>query len=153
MTLNQLNRAGQDFVQKAVNFASKKHAGQKDDEGRDYYIAHLHPVLMSVYMLTKDADVLASAVLHDTIEDTDTTYDELLEHFGKRVADLVYEVTHEGKADQYGFYFPRLKSAEAIMIKLIDRASNISRMESWDIGRREHYLKKTKFFKDGSDKR
>ncbi len=42
-----------------------------------------------------DPFVLAAALLHDTIEDTDTTYDELVEAFGKRVADIVAEVTDD----------------------------------------------------------
>jgi (p)ppGpp synthase/HD superfamily hydrolase len=63
------------------------------------------------------------------------------------------EVTHEESNDNFGYYFPRLKTREGIMIKLADRLSNISRMDSWDIARREHYLKKTKFWKDGTERR
>ncbi len=139
------------MIQKAIEFAQKKHEGQKDDEGKDYFIQHLLVVGKAVTKLTEDMEVIQASYLHDTLEDTDTTYDELVEVFGKRVADLVNEVTQEGQKDEYGFYFPRLKSKEAILIKLIDRASNITRMESWDEKRKEHYLKKTKFWKDGSD--
>jgi (p)ppGpp synthase/HD superfamily hydrolase len=148
-----MNKADTDFILKANNFAISKHLGQKDDEGKDYYLHHLVPVQTMIFMLTQDAEVISAAVLHDVLEDTETTYDELVENFGKRVADLVHEVTHEGKKDGYGFYFPRLHSKEAILIKLIDRANNISRMDSWDIARREHYLKRTKFWKDGKDRK
>ena len=61
------------------------------------------------------------------------------------------EVTHEGQKDEYGYYFPRLKSQTGIMLKLADRLSNISRMQSWSKKRRSHYLRKTKFWKDGGD--
>ena len=109
---------------------------------------HILPVGEAVSILTNDEDIICAAFLHDILEDTNTTYEELVKEFGKRVADFVNEVTHEGKEDEYGFYFPRLKSKEAIMIKLIDRASNISRMNSWDEKRKKQYLKRTKFWKD-----
>ena len=139
------------MINKAVKFAKEKHKGQLDDEGKDYFEKHILKVCNAVECLTKDENIICASLLHDVLEDTDTTYEELKKEFGERVADLVSELTQEGKKDNYGFYFPRLKSKEAIMIKLIDRASNISRMQSWDEKRREHYLKKTKFWKDGSD--
>ncbi len=99
-----------------------------------------------------DDEMVAASYLHDTLEDTDTTYEELKREFGERVANLVHEVTHEGQKDNYGYYFPRLKSKDAIIIKLADRINNLTRMDSWDIARQEHYLQKTRFWKDGSDK-
>lgn len=131
----------------AFLFARRKHEGQLDDTGEKYYDAHVFPVADAVAKFTSDDDVVIAAVLHDTIEDTDTTYEEIVELFGKRVADLVMEVTQEGKKDGYGYYFPRLKTAEGILIKLCDRASNVSRMQSWNRHRRQHYLRKTKFWK------
>ena len=138
-------------IVEAVDFAIKKHDGQLDDNDEDYFTEHLWPVMMGVMNFTSDTEVIVASVLHDTIEDTKTTYKQIEKKFGKRVADLVNEVTCEGKSDQYGKYFPRLHSKEAILIKLIDRASNISRMDSWDEKRKKQYLKKTQFWKDGSD--
>ena len=132
-------------------FVRKKHKDQLDDEGIDYVNAHLWPVARILHHVGCDKEICMAGLLHDTLEDTNTTYEELVESFGKRVADLVLEVTHEGQADEYGYYFPRLKSKEAIMIKLADRLSNISRMDSWDEKRQSQYLRKTKFWKDGSD--
>lgn len=137
---------------RAMNFAREKHKGQLDDDGLDYFTSHLIPVMMATIRIYPNKEVGQAAILHDVLEDTSCTYEELEKEFGKKVADLVYELTDEGKVDQYGKYFPRLKSKEAIMIKLIDRASNISRMSSWDEKRQEHYLKKTKFWKDGKDR-
>jgi (p)ppGpp synthase/HD superfamily hydrolase len=129
-------------------FAYRKHKGQLDDSGLPYFDAHILNVVNIIKNVTTDVDVICAAYLHDTIEDTETTYEEIKEEFGKRVADLVMEVTHDGQKDNVGYYFPRLKSQEGIMIKLADRLSNISRMEAWDISRREHYLKKTRFWKN-----
>ena len=67
------------------------------------------------------------------------THPRYFAQFGPEVADLVNEVTHEGTKDDWGYYFPRLKSKEGILIKLCDRASNISRMDSWSEKRQQHY--------------
>lgn len=139
-------------IKRAINFADKKHFGQKDDSGKNYFDSHCKVVGEAVAKFTNNEEVIVAAYLHDTIEDTDTTYPELVENFGQKVADLVMEVTHEGQKDNYGYYFPRLNSADGILIKLCDRASNISRMQPWSEDRRKQYLKKTCFWKDGSDK-
>lgn len=128
-------------------FAVQKHGDQKDDCGKDYFASHLVQVAQILMHVTKDNEIIAAAFLHDTLEDTDTTYEELEATFGKRIAGLVHEVTHEGKKDEKGFYFPRLESRDAILIKFADRLSNLSRMESWDEKRKQHYLKKSKFWK------
>ena len=133
------------------NFAYKKHSRQKTDDGRPY-IQHLRKVVNILKEVTTDEDIISAGWLHDTIEDTDTTVDELSQRFNERIANLVYEMTHEGKKDNYGYYFPRLKSKEAIMIKFADRLANMSDMECWDEERQNHFLKRSKFWKDGSDK-
>lgn len=140
------------IIKEARTQAEIAHKGQLDDSGKDYFSSHIVRVARAVSLFTKDDEIIAASYLHDTIEDTDLTYEDLVNLFNKRVADLVMEVTHEGQKDEYGYYFPRLKSKEAILIKLCDRASNISRMEPWSEERRAHYLKKTMFWKDGSDK-
>lgn len=132
---------------KAVIFAREKHKGQLDDDGIDYFSSHIQQVEQIVRKVTEDEDVICAALLHDTLEDTSTTYEELVQNFGKRIADLVNEVTHEGKADSKGYYFPRLKSKDAILIKFADRLSNLSRMNSWPLDRQAHYLRKSKFWK------
>lgn len=130
----------------AYAFARKKHQGQKDDDGKDYFYSHILPVYQGVKCFTEDNDTLCAALLHDTVEDTQTTYSELVKEFGLHIADLVMEVTHDGTKDK-GYYFPRLHTAEGILIKLCDRASNVSRMDAWSEGRKMHYLKRTKFWK------
>lgn len=137
---------------KAQQFAKRKHEGQKDDAELDYYISHILQVVHIIREVTDDVDIICAAHLHDTIEDTETNYEELVTEFNQRVADLVMEVTHDGEDDHYGRYFPRLKSKDGYILKFADRLSNLSRMDCWDIGRREHYMKKSKFWKDGSDK-
>jgi len=139
------------ILDKAINFGREKHKGQKDDGGNDYFEAHcmnVFGILVNVVNVTKNSHILVAGVLHDTLEDTETTYEELKKEFGKEVADLVNEVTHEGSKDENGFYFPRLKSKKAIIIKFADRLSNLSRMNGWDKKRQEHYLKKSAFWRN-----
>ena len=140
------------MIDKARLFSIRKHIDQKDDCGKDYFEAHVQQVANIMMTVTKDADMICAAYLHDTIEDTATTYDELVSEFNQRTADLVMEVTHDGTNDNFGYYFPRLHTKCGIALKLADRLSNVSRMQSWDVSRQEHYLQKTKFWKDGSER-
>lgn len=137
----------EDLTFKARLFAREKHKNQKDDDGKDYFDAHVFQVFSIILRVTDDPDILAASLLHDTLEDTDTTYEELVKEFGKRIADLVLELTHEGQKDSKGYYFPRLKSKDAIMIKFADRLSNLSIINSWTLDRQAQYLRKSKFWK------
>lgn len=135
-----------DLIIKAIKFAEKAHCGQLDDDNKNYFDTHLMPVMQILSVLTDDHVTLCAAILHDTLEDTKTTYNELVLEFGTEIADLVNELTHDGKNDSKGYYFPRLRSEKAIMIKFADRLSNLSRMSSWPKKRREQYLRKSKFW-------
>jgi len=135
-------------VSKAIVFGAKAHDGQLDDAGKDYFMTHCWQVYEIVKVLyPEDFALQTAALLHDTLEDTDITYEVLLEEFGGDVADLVHEVTHERRADDTGWYFPRLHSIRGIVLKFADRASNLSRMERvWDEARVQKYIKKSTFW-------
>jgi len=134
-------------IARAMNFATYAFRGKLDDEGKTYFKAHCLQVYNILKQVTDDEDVLVAGLLHDIIEDTPYLHADLQAFFGKRVADLVNEVTHEGQADQYGYYFPRLHSKEAILIKFADRLSNLSRMGGWPKGRQRHYMTKSRFWR------
>lgn len=150
MDITKLRFEDLQMINKAIEFAMKKHKDQKDDCGRCYFEAHLMQVFQIIEVISADYVLLCASVLHDTIEDTETTYEELCDVFNSEIADLVMEVTHEGQKDSYGFYFPRLRTQRGIILKFADRISNLSRMDSWDKGRIKQYLKRSKFWKDGS---
>lgn len=132
---------GANKVQSARSFASERHSGQLDDSGVPYFSAHVEQVVRIVSQVTNDPDILAAAYLHDLLEDTETTYDELVGLFGENVAAYVLELTKEGRNR-----FPRLHSTEAVMIKFADRLSNLSRMEPWDEDKRERYIRSSVFW-------
>jgi (p)ppGpp synthase/HD superfamily hydrolase len=95
----------------------------------------------------EDENLIAAGYLHDTIEDTETTYAELVEAFNRDVADLIMEVTQEGRKDRFGYYFPRLESQRGVTLKFADRLSNLTRMQSWSPKRRAQYLRKSRFWR------
>lgn len=135
-------------LSKAVQFAKRKHGNQLDDDGK-LYINHPITVCNLVQIVApEDINLMCAAVLHDTIEDTDTTYEELVQEFNQDIADLVNEVTHEHNPVR-GYYFPRLYSQRGITLKFADRLSNVSRMDAWSEKRKAQYLRKSKFWLSG----
>lgn len=137
-------------IEKAREFAKVKHQGQVDDEGKDYFKAHICQVVAILEEVTDDWRIICAGYLHDILEDTETTFLELAREFASNVPQLVYEVTHEGDKE-HGFYFPRLHSKEAVLIKFADRLSNLSRMKGWNEERQSHYLRRSKFWKTSSE--
>jgi len=131
---------------KALDYASKKHRGQMDDRGRPYFFAHVIQVYNVLLDVTDDEATICAGLLHDVIEDTDTTYEELVHEFNKEIADLVMEVTHEG-TDYRDFYFPRLESRKAILVQFADRLSNMSRMRDWPGDVQQRFLEDSMFWR------
>ena len=89
-------RGDLEFVLGAAEFAARKHRDQRrKDQGASPYINH--PIAVADLLLkhgaVDDPKVIAAALLHDTIEDTETSYEELRGRFGATVADIVVEVT------------------------------------------------------------
>ena len=140
----------EDWEQRAYDFAKEKHAHEfDDDKTTPYFDSHVLKVVAILKCIIQDHDLITAAYLHDTLEDTGTTYQEITGLFGDRVASLVFEVTHEGTGRE-SYYFPRLKSREAAMIKFADRLSNLSRMTIWPEEKQTDYLKRSKFWKSES---
>jgi guanosine-3',5'-bis(diphosphate) 3'-pyrophosphohydrolase len=121
-------------VKSAELFAKKRHLGQIRKDGTATVYMHLKSVvskLKNIEMI--DEDVLAAAWLHDIIENTDTTFDEIDQLFGKKVALLVLSLTKDNnvsKIAQEQQYVKQLRrsSLEAKMIKLCDIASNLNQV-------------------------
>ncbi len=137
----------------AISFAAKKHATQKR-KGADEqpYINHVLEVvnLLANIGKVKDYDVLIAAVLHDTIEDTETTKKEITKLFGATVCKYVLEVTDDKnlpKAERKQLqikHAPHL-SDSAKQIKLGDKISNIRDVsenppDGWSDKRRLEYI-------------
>jgi guanosine-3',5'-bis(diphosphate) 3'-pyrophosphohydrolase len=124
---------GLPLVCEAAEFAARRHTGQaRKGRGNEPYVNHLAEVanLLAAATEGKDAELVAAGWLHDTIEDTETTREELLQDFGRRVADLVAEVTDDmslskDQRRQRQIVEAPHKSPGAKLIKIADKISNI----------------------------
>ncbi len=124
------------IMEEAIQFAAEKHEGQTRKGSKKPYICHPVEVMMLVAKMTPDAEVAAAAALHDTIEDTDTTYEELKDRFGKRIAGLVQSESEDKRPGmpkseswhirkEENIAHVKTESREAKMIMLADKLSNI----------------------------
>jgi guanosine-3',5'-bis(diphosphate) 3'-pyrophosphohydrolase len=125
--------AGLRLVSEAAELAARRHNGmQRKGRGNEPYINHLAEVanLLSAATDGADAELVAAGWLHDTIEDTETTREELAQKFGERVVDLVVEVTDDmtlpkSERRRLQVVDARKKSPDAKLIKIADKISNI----------------------------
>jgi len=144
---NTLDRG---LVDKALEFASERHKGQLDDQGRPYFFAHIVQVYGILIDVSDDTEILCAGLLHDILEDTDTSYEELRSVFTPNIAEIVMMVTHNKNK-----VFPNLKATEeynvlfhkAVLVKFADRLSNLSRMESWSDMKRYEYINSSIFWR------
>ena len=91
MMTNQL------LLNKALTFCINKHKGQLRKYTNDPYHTHCVRVMKKLQTVTNDIEMLIAALLHDTVEDTNTTIEEIRIHFGNRVAYLVKGLTDVSK--------------------------------------------------------
>ncbi len=88
-----------DKVTKAIEFAAKAHDGMERKKDKTPYILHPLEAAVIVGTMTDNRDVISAAVLHDVVEDTDITIEEIEEIFGNRVRVLVESETENKRAD------------------------------------------------------
>lgn len=153
---------GLSILVSATAFAAEKHRNQrrKDEEASPYIN---HPIALASVLVNEagigDTTVVAAALLHDTIEDTATTAEELLEAFGELIADVVLEVTDDKslpKAERKRLqveHAPRL-SQGAKLVKLADKICNLRDVRrtpplDWSLNRRREYFDWAKSVVDG----
>ena len=147
---------------KALAFAAHKHRDQrrKDAEASPYIN---HPIALADLLVNEggvtDVEVLCAALLHDTVEDTATTPEELTDAFGARVAGIVAEVTDDKrlpKAERKRLQVEHAAglSREAKLVKLADKTCNLRDVANrapahWDLARRREYFDWAKRVVDG----
>jgi len=143
-------------------FAAHKHRAQrrKDKEASPYIN---HPIALADVLANEggveDPVTLCAALLHDTIEDTRTTYQELRKAFGKEIADVVMEVTDDKSLRKYVRKRRQIEHApylsrRAKLVKLADKICNLRDVNrsppvQWSQGRRRKYYEWAKQVIDG----
>ena len=134
------------LLEKAYRFAAEVHAGQQRKSGEPF-VAHPIEVALILTDLRMDADTLCAALLHDTVEDTDTTVEQVSELFNPQVAQLVQGVTKitrievESLTDEQAATIRKMfvamsKDIRVIVIKLADRLHNMRTLSALKEDRR-----------------
>uniref|UniRef100_A0A914VFA7 Guanosine-3',5'-bis(diphosphate) 3'-pyrophosphohydrolase MESH1 n=1 Tax=Plectus sambesii TaxID=2011161 RepID=A0A914VFA7_9BILA len=142
------------LIVRAADFAARKHKDQRrKDPQQTPYINH---PLGVARILTEEGNIfdpatIAAALLHDTVEDTKTTFDELTEHFGPEVMAIVEEVTDDKRATKAARKQAQIdkaphKSHKAKLVKMADKLYNLRDLEratplGWDRHRVREYFK------------
>lgn len=149
-------------VRTAFAFASKRHAGQKRLSGEDY-IVHPYEVACILADLELDTDTIAAALLHDVIEDTGTTKEEIESVFGSKIAELVDGVTNLGSIDfsklpsediqeakfksmiedLRKFFLAMAKDIRVVIIKLADRLHNMRTLDALKVADQKRISRET----------
>ncbi|WP_320127798.1 RelA/SpoT family protein [uncultured Sphaerochaeta sp.] len=129
----------QEKILAAATFSASKHENQKRASGEPYII---HPLAVGeiLIQLKMDADTICAGLLHDTIEDTNTTYEEITLLFGQAVADMVEGETKIGSIKAMNksvqeaetirkMFFAMSKDIRVIIIKLADKLHNMRTLQ------------------------
>lgn len=117
------------LVERAREFARKAHDGQAYGDGA-FLEEHLGRVVSTLQEFGESNEVLlAAAWLHDTVEDTDITIDDVRAEFGDDVADLVWRLTDEpgdNRRERHAKTFRKIRGRrDAVRVKLADRIANV----------------------------
>jgi len=137
----------------AARFAAERHTHQRrKNAAATPYVNH--PVEVAEHLARvggiSDEDVLVAALLHDTVEDTQTTFEEIRERFGERVAGIVMECTDDKsleKAERKRLQIVNApnKSVDAKCVKIADKTCNLASMivdppVGWSMQRQQEYF-------------
>ncbi len=128
-----------DILDQAIIFAVKAHSGQARKGIGTPYIVHPMEAAVIASTLTKEKEVIAAAALHDTVEDTPTTMEEIKEEFGERIAALVGSDSENKREDRPAAETWKIRKQETIdfldhatrdeqILVLSDKLSNIRAM-------------------------
>ena len=137
--LSQMDNKYHTIINEGFIFANEGHKNQKRKSGEPYIT---HPLQVAIYLseLNLDVETIIAALLHDLIEDTEITYEDIKNKFGKEVADIVdgvtkldkikYNTTEEAKADAIRkMVIAMSKDIRVLILKLADRLHNIKTIE------------------------
>jgi guanosine-3',5'-bis(diphosphate) 3'-pyrophosphohydrolase len=144
---------GTGIILAALHFAADKHRDQRrKDANASPYINH--PIALAELLWreggVRDTRVIAAALLHDTIEDTNTTAAELRRHFGREIAGIVLEVTDDTslpreERKQLQIEHARHASRRAKLVKLADKICNVRDIlthppKEWPLETKQRYF-------------
>lgn len=118
-----------ELVSEAISFAVKAHDGARRKQSNIPYIMHPLEAAVIVSTMTEDQNVISAAVLHDVVEDTTVTINEIEEKFGKRIAQLVASETEDKRADLPPEETWRIRKEESL--KVLKNTDDIAVLMVW----------------------
>ena len=147
-------RLDRELLARAYRFSEKAHVGQKRLSG-DKYVSHCVEVAKILVDLQLDSTTVASGLIHDVVEDTDVTVDDIEAEFGKEIAEIVDGLTKIGhlplnsSQDRQVENYRKLllsiaKDARVILIKLADRLHNMRTLEFLPADRQKRIATETR---------
>jgi GTP pyrophosphokinase len=142
-----------EHVRVAIDFSRIAHQGQMRHSG-DPYISHPIAVARILTPLHIDAQAIIAALLHDVVEDTEVTNEQVAEKFGKPVAELVdglskldriqFETREDAQAENFRkMLMAMARDVRVILIKLADRLHNMRTLDSMAVDKRERIARET----------
>ena len=142
----------------AASFAARAHRNQFRKDGHTPYVAHVFRVALVLQHVfcVNDAETICIALLHDTIEDTTTDYDDLHKHFGQAVADGVVLLTKDSRrpeAERDAEYHRTIQAApwKVQVCKLADMYDNASDSATMSTEQRQRSMVKLRKYLDELD--
>src|SRR5438128_1820017 len=150
----QRDRLDLDLVSRAYRVSAQAHRGQKRESGDDY-VSHSVAVATILAEQLMDSTTIAAALLHDVVEDSDTSLEDIRRDFGTEVAELVdgltklstltFRSTAEEQAENYRkLLLSVAKDARVIIIKLADRLHNMRTLEHLDVEKQRRIALETR---------
>lgn len=137
--LSNMDNKHHNLINEGFIFANEGHKNQKRKSGEPYIT---HPLQVAIYLseINLDIETIIAALLHDLIEDTDITYEDIKSKFGNEIADIVdgvtkldkikYNSTEEAKADAIRkMVIAMSRDIRVLILKLADRLHNIKTIE------------------------
>ena len=142
------------LLRRAYEFSDTAHAGQIRESGVPY-IDHCHNVALILAEMHLDSATIAAALMHDVVEDTHVTIEEIKEKFGEEIASLVDGVSKlslvefKSREEQQVEYFRKMllsmaKDIRVILIKLADRLNNMRTLQHLDESKRKRIAAETR---------
>ncbi|MDY6825726.1 MAG: bifunctional (p)ppGpp synthetase/guanosine-3',5'-bis(diphosphate) 3'-pyrophosphohydrolase [Bacillota bacterium] len=142
-----------ELVEKAYNFSLQAHSGQLRESGESYI---MHPLGVAIILSELELDLvtIVAGLLHDVVEDTPVTLEEILEEFGTEVAELVDGVTKLGRLDFTSkeeqqaetlrkMFIAMARDIRVVLIKLADRTHNLRTLRYLNTHKQKEIAKET----------
>jgi len=132
-------------LEQAKKFSREKHQGQVDKANEDYYLAHIEVVANKVKNAGYSKEYILSAYLHDVVEDTDATINDIENLFDSTIASAISALS-KIKGESYSKYIERVQENKiAVVVKYYDMEHNsdlsrLVKIKEKDLKRRDKYI-------------